>query len=82
MGKTARPDGQNMSSDPSIDWEMKGGPNGGEKENLRIIPIGNMENGSIGSGAFPGKINFDPTPHLGMWIDGGSQHESNGEKIV
>ncbi|GFS48395.1 hypothetical protein NPIL_120371, partial [Nephila pilipes] len=54
MGETDRPDGQNRSSDPSIDSELEDGPNGGEKENLRTIPIGIMENGSLNQEKFPG----------------------------
>ncbi|GFT18436.1 hypothetical protein NPIL_368411 [Nephila pilipes] len=49
LGKTARPNGQNRSSDPSIDWELRGEPNGDEKEDFRTIPIGSKKNGEFGS---------------------------------
>ncbi|GFT08691.1 hypothetical protein NPIL_459311 [Nephila pilipes] len=49
QGKTARPTGQNVSSDPSIDWELRGEHNGDEKEDFRTIPIGSKKNGDLGS---------------------------------
>ncbi|GFU22300.1 hypothetical protein NPIL_258141 [Nephila pilipes] len=48
-GKTARPNGQNRSSDPSIDWELRSEHNGDEKEDFRTIPIGSKKNGDFGS---------------------------------
>ncbi|GFS31682.1 hypothetical protein NPIL_637321, partial [Nephila pilipes] len=41
------PTGQNGSTDPSIDWEISGEPNGEEKEDLRTIPIGAKKNGDF-----------------------------------
>ncbi|GFS43773.1 hypothetical protein NPIL_454361 [Nephila pilipes] len=48
-GKTTRPTGQNVSSDPSIDWELRGEPNGEEKEDFRTIPIGTKKKGDFGT---------------------------------
>ncbi|GFT32539.1 hypothetical protein NPIL_164101 [Nephila pilipes] len=49
QGKTARPTGQKVSRDPSIDWELRGEPNGEEKEDFRTIPIGTKKNGDFGT---------------------------------
>ncbi|GFS33526.1 hypothetical protein NPIL_264491 [Nephila pilipes] len=46
-------------------WGRKGGPSNN--------PHWHHGKRELESGEIPGKVNIDPTPHLGMWIDGGRQ---------